>query len=193
MMKEGVKNGRWVEKTPVKIEQIGFLAETKEGHYKDGLYDGKWRCSYSSIDSLDLYYSRGSIHSMYYLGVGGFIGSFKQGRKHGPFIFYHFTKNNLHRTDPNYSYTYKSRGEYFEDKKVGPWIFVSDDYSTITKVSYINDKREGICLIEIPNSWYTQTGNYVNDKKDGLWTIRSNLYRADEIYENDELIEKKII
>lgn len=193
MMLKGVKNGRWVEKTPVKIEKIGFLAETKEGHYKNGLYEGEWRCSYTSIDCLNLYYSRSSRHLMYYSGVGGFAGSFKEGKKHGVFIFYHFTKNNLHLNDPNRCYTYKSKGEYSEDKKVGPWVFISDDYRTITKVSYINDKREGICLIETPNSWYTQTGKYVNDKKDGLWTIRSNSYSADEIYKNDELIEKKLI
>ena len=91
--------------------------------------------------------------------TGNKQGSFKDGKKVGPWTSYH--RNGQ----------LKTKGTYKDGKKNGLWVRYHDNGKLHSKSNYKDGKRDGPFIFYFYTGQLGSKGTYKNDKRDGPWVF----------------------
>ena len=131
--------------------------------------------------------------------VGQWEGSFKEGRKNGPWVTYYENKKVLARGAYNngkreglWVTFYKNGQLYFKasyknDEADGPYFVYYSNGQLMEKGFFVKGKMEGLSHSYSINGWLFKKGNYKNDMRVGPWM----LYKGTVHYENGQLVPKR--
>jgi len=89
--------------------------------------------------------------------TGNAQGSFKDGKKHGPWVF-HWANGQL-----------MTKGTLIDGKEVGPWVFYNKDGTVWHQTTYKDGKQHGPWVEYHKNGQLREKGTYKDGKRDGPW------------------------
>ena len=119
------------------------------------------------VETDGLYYKKSTEVPFTGKTTGKTQGTFKDGKKHGPWVFY--------RENGQLS----SKGTYKDGKWDGPWVFYHDNGQLYRKGTFKNGKKNGpwVSIFADGTVWEKFTGTFLNGKK-----VKPSQYIGSEIH-----------
>lgn len=131
------------------------------------------------------------------------------GVMHGPYLLIHpngekATSGAYDKNQPNGAWTWwhdngkqSKKGKFSHNKKTGAWTWWHDNGNRMKEGDYLQGRRQGQWTTFYPSGMKESEGMYQNDRRNGIWTFyndnEDNSIAKTERYENDEMVEEKII
>jgi len=104
-----------------------------------------------------LYYKKSSDVPFTGKTTGKIQGSFRKGKKHGPWVSYHNNGGIM------------SKGDYKNDKKVGPWVEYHENGQLEEKGTYKDGRPDGPWVSYWDNGQLSYKGIWKEGERVGLW------------------------